>query len=377
MANTITAYAPTIIAKTISVLRDRLALVHKVTTDYDSEMLPIGATLQIPVTAAQTAADITPAATAPALISQTPTSVSLTLNKFKRSPMSVTTSDLNSMMRNSDFVPAGIQEGCKSIANQITDDLFLQYKNVPYYVGTAGTNPFASSLATLSLAAQSMDVTLADDVRSMIISNAAKEKALELGNLIQAFQRGQGETLNTGKLGELLGFDMQRDSRVPTHTAGTSSGTLINSSGVAVGDTSVAIDTGTGTLVVGDVFTVAGDTQTYVVTTAVADVSSATMYFYPAAKVAWANNAAVTVKATHVVNLGLDRGAFALGMRQPRATDHMLNEVIPFRDDQGPQATGMEFALSYVPGYWSETIEVCAFYGSCTLRPERAVRMAG
>ena len=67
MASTLTAYAPTIIARTIQVLRERLAFMSRLTTDYDMEMTDIGQTLQIPVTAQLTAGDITPANTPPAL----------------------------------------------------------------------------------------------------------------------------------------------------------------------------------------------------------------------------------------------------------------------------------------------------------------------
>lgn len=381
--NSLAAYTPTIIARTIKIMRKRLALMKYVTTDYDVEMVPVGASLQIPVTSALTAATIVPSNTPPALTGITPTSKTLTLDNFKAAPFSLSASDLNTMMANTDFVPAQLEEGASAIANAINTSVFGQYVNIPYYVGTAGTNPFATNLNVISEAAKVMNDNLANPFgRRMILSNAAVYGANTLGNMIQAFQRGNADTLNTGELGNLQGFDCQRDDTVPTHTAGTGSGILINDAGVLVGDTSVPIDTGTGTLVVGDIFTVAGDTQTYVVTTAVADVSSATLNFYPAAKVAWANNAAVTVKASHVVNLGMERGAFALGMRTPRNPEKAQNIVIPFVDDGSVYAdegkpTGMTFFLSMVPGYWAETLEVGALWGSTTLRPERAVIMAG
>ena len=388
MANTITAYVPTIIAKTIPILRERLPFVTRITTDFDSEMAAIGASLQIPVTAQLTAADITPGSVAPALTDIAPTSVTLSLNKFKRAPFSVSQSDFNSMMKNSDFVPAELEEGARSIAKQIEDDLFLNYKNIPYYVGTAGTNPFASSLATISDAAKSMNDTLASDARTMLLSNTSVQNANKLGNLIQAFQRGGADTLNTGVIGNLQGFDCQRASRVPTHTSGTITTGLIAkaSTVVAVGALSAvcttAASTGACALVVGDIILFAGDTQTYVVTAAATQASAATdvtVSFYPGKKVALAGSEAVTVKASHEVNLGFDRGAFALGMRAPRVpmdSGRYLNTIVPF-SDSGPGGTGMQFALSFVPNYWAETLEIVALYGSTTLRPERAVIMAG
>ncbi len=64
----------------------------------------------------------------------------------------------------------------------------------------------------------------------------------------------------------------------------------VNQADVAVGDTSVTISGGAA-LTVGDTFTVAGDTQVYIVKT---DTSNTVVAFSPAAKVAWANTAAIT-----------------------------------------------------------------------------------
>ena len=87
----------------------------------------------------------------------------------------------------------------------------------------------------------------------------------------------------------------------------------------------MAIDGGTGNPIVGDLFTVAGDTSEYVVT-AVTGASPIT--FSPSAKVAWADNAAVTFVADHVANiaghpngLAQDSGAFAQFIRWQTSVD--------------------------------------------------------
>ena len=392
MANTITAYVPTIIARTIPILRETLAFITRVTTDFDTEFASIGNSLQIPVTAQLSASDITPSNTAPAMTDIAPTSVSLTLNKFKRAPFSVAETDLNQMMRNTDFIPAHLEEGARAIARQIEDDLFLQAKNIPYFVGTPGTSPFSSNLSTIAAAAKSMNDTLASDKRTMLLSNTAVYNANQLGNLTQSFQRGGAEYLNTTQLGLLQGFDCQRASRVPTFTAGTITTGLIAKASTSqpVGTTAIvcttAASTGACALVPGDIIVFSGDgpssgvnQSTYVVTAAATQASAATdvtVNIYPPKKVALVGSETITVKATNEVNLGFDRGAFALGMRAPRNPERALNVSVPFADN-GPGGTGMTFALNFVPNYWAETLEIVALYGVTTLRPERAVRMAG
>jgi hypothetical protein len=376
MANNIAAYTPTIIAKTLPILRETLQIQKYVTTDYSAEMATIGNSIQIPVTAQLGVQDIIPSNTAPALTSITPTNVTLTLNKFKQSSFTVTTTDLNTMMKNSDFVSAQLEEAARSMARQIATDCWSVVSQCPYYVGTAGTNPFASNINTLALARQSLNVTLADpDRRVMLLSNAADEGANTLANFTQAYQRGSAEALNTGDLGMLQGFKMVRDSIVPTWTAGTGTSYTMPVIPPALGATSAAIITGTGTIIAGDIFTVAGDTQTYVATNALA--APGTLTFYPPLQKVPGASAAITLAATHINNFGMDPGFMALGMRQPREVPGMLNELTPMIDNQGPKATGMQFFLSVVPNIFAVTYNIGCFYGVTMLRPERGVRMAG
>lgn len=171
-------------------------------------------------------------------------------------------------------------------------------------------------------------------------------------------------------------MNFYRDQQVPTHTAGTASGTLINSTTVAVGDTSVAVDTGTGTFTVGDIFTVAGDTQTYTVTTAVADVSAGTLAFSPPAKVAWANNAAVTRKASHVVNLAFDSKAFALALRAPADGIPGLMESSNTMTMTEPKS-GIPLKVSLLGGYHAAQVELSLLRGAECIDPRRACRIAG
>jgi hypothetical protein len=96
-----------------------------------------------------------------------------------------------------------------------------------------------------------------------------------------------------GALDDFLEGALAADWVAPT-AAGT---ILVDDPTVVIGDTTVHFDGITTLPAVGDVFTVAGDTQHYtIISTSVLTVADADFTFYPAAKVAWADNAAVTVK---------------------------------------------------------------------------------
>ncbi len=378
MANVLTAYTPTIIGRTLRILREHLRIQRFVTRDYDSEMLNIGASLQIPVTAQLAASDIVPSSTQPPLVSITPSNVTLTLNQFKEARFSLTVADANTMMRNSDFVPTEMMEAARTIARAIIDYLWTITTQCPYYVGTAGTTPFATTLAALASAAYSLDTTLADtDGRVALFDNTAIQALRNLGNMIQYLQRGPSvDTLSTGVIGEVLGFQVERDSRVPSFTAGTAASYTFPVTPPAAGITSVAIITGTGTWAAGDIFTIAGDTtSTYVATNA--GSAAGTLTFYPPLNNVPGASAAITFKATRRNNFAMDRGFMALAMRQPREIPGMLNTVTPMIDNQGPEATNMQFFMNEMPNAWGVTYSIGALYGASMLRPERGVIIAG
>jgi len=153
---------------------------------------------------------------------------------------------------------------------------------------------------------------------------------------------------------------------------------LINNASVAVGDTSVPMDAGslTGTVVVGDIFTVAGDTQQYVVTAnATASGNAlAAVSFAPAAKVAWADDAAVTFVASHTPNLAFQRGAFALATAPFETVDPSLGVMTQsFVDPLSGLTLRLEVSRQYKQTRWEWDV----LYGVKTVRAELAARIMG
>ncbi len=375
MANTLTAIVPKILAMGLLALRELCVMPRLVNADYSRDAAKFGSTIDVPLPTAQTVTDVSPSNTPPAPANTTPTVAQIPLNKWKKTNFFLTDKDMKEIDRNQSFYPMQVSEAVRALANKVNAEIFAEYTGVYGYVGTAGTTPFGSAVTDAINLRKALNQQLCPaDNRRGVLSFDAEANALALAAFSNFEQTGDMAVKIEGKIGRKFGVDWYADNVVPTHTAGTASGTLINSSGVAVGDTSVAIDTGTGTFVVGDIFTVAGDSQTYVVTAAVADVSAGTLAFLPAAKVAWANNAAVTRKASHVVNLGFHRDAFAFANRPVADVEFKGGNMLEQMTDP---MTGISLALEISRQHHQTVWEFSILYGVKLVRPELAVRLAG
>ena len=118
--------------------------------------------------------------------------------------------------------------------------------------------------------------------------------------------------------------------------SGTLSGTtgagqaLVNDASVTIGQTTIDLDDTslTGTIVAGDSFTVAGDTQIYTcLTTGTASGNAiSALAFTPAAEVAWANNAVVTlIDAKYIALKGMRCDGFTATWEYGRIVNGSFN----------------------------------------------------
>ncbi len=345
--------------------------------DYSNEAKKKGTTIDVELPAEIATQDVTPSTTPETPADYTPTTVQVPLDQWKQNtPFVLTDKEFHEIDTSKNYLPSAVDSAIKGLANLINEHLLAQYTGVYGYTGTAGSTPFASTPEDATAARKILTQQLCPKRgRQVVLDHDAEENALNLTAFADVSQAGSTDTKREGEIGRKYGMDWYADHAVPTHTAGTSSGALVNNASVAVGDTSVPCDTGTGTMVVGDIFTVAGDTQTYVVTTAVADVSSGTVAFDPPAKVAWADNAAITLKASHVVNLAFRREAFAFATR--RLQDVVMNDsslnTMSIQDPISGLILRLEVSRQHKQTAWEFDI----LWGAKLVRPELACRIAG
>ena len=368
MPNTITNVAPQLLAQGLLALRENAVLPRLVNRSYENQAAERGDTVDIPIPSAVTAATVAPAATPAATADSAPTKVTVPLDQWKEAAFYLTDKDKMEVMNG--VIPMQASEAIKALGNTVDNYILGLYKGVYGYTGTAGTTPFATT-ADATQARKILNNQLAPlDDRRFVIDADAEAKALELRAFQDMSFSGSATEIVEGRINRKFGFDWFMDQNVPTHT-NTGTGTiLVNDASTAVGDTTLTWAGGGTQPVEGDVFTVANDTQTYVVASSTATVIT----MYPAAKVAWQDNAAVTFKASHAVNLAFHRDAFAFATRPLAGDTDGLGSLIQSAVDP---VSGLTLRLEVSREHKRTRYSYDILYGAALVRRELATRIAG
>ena len=379
MANTITNILPKILARGLLALREQAVMPRLVNLDYSNESAQKGDTIDVPIPSSLTVSDTVPSNVLEAPADSAPTKVQISLNNWKKVNFHLTDKQLVEIDKNEHFIPMQMSEAVRALSNQINLTVLQEFKGVYGFVGTAGTTPFGSNVTDATNARKVLNQQLCPrDNRRMVLDFDAEANALALAEFQRVNESGDIGVKREGEIGRKFGFDIFTDDQVVTHTAGGSGTPLVNGA-LAVGDTSVAIDgmSGTSGFVVGDVVTFAGHAQTYAITVAPTASSGAqTVTVSPAIKEIVADNASVTKKASHTVNLAFHRDAFALAMRpltSETAGDAYGNNIVSMTDP----VTGLSMRLEVYRQYKQVVYELDALWGVKLIRPEYAVRIAG
>jgi hypothetical protein len=292
----------------------------------------------------------------------------LSLDNWKEAPFTMNDKELTSVMKG--VAPRQLEEAVKAIANDVDTSILSLYKEIYGVAGSAGTVPFASSTAEAQAAFRTLNIQLCPrDNRRIVLDPFAEANAIGLPQFQQAQMSGSTETLTNATIGKKLGFDWYQDQNIQRHSAGSAAGFLVNQANHAIGDTAVTVDTGTGTFVAGDLFTVAGDSQTYVVKTHATGVVT----YSPAAKTAFADNAALTKIASHTVNLAFHRDAFGFASRPMTDVFSGGSEIMSMVDPLSGIVLRLEVSRQHKQTQWS----LDCLWGVKTIRSEMACRILG
>lgn len=385
MANTLTDIQNKLIARAMPVLHKNciLASGKVVNTDFNAEAAQKGASVNVPLPPRATATAVTPSSTPLAPTNKTISTVAVPLDKWYLSDAFLTDKDAAEVAQNETFLPASFEAAMIALAEQMNSDIWATcYPGIYGYAGTAGTAPFNTANDPLPLpdVMKVLNQQLCPRTpRNVVLDFTAEAKLL--GN--EAFRRvdatGQTGVIREGQMGRFYGADFYSDNQVVQHTAGTITTGLITKAATVVAaglktfSGTTAASTGACALVVGDIIAIAGHTTTYALTAVATQASAATdvtIAVEPGLEIALAGSEAITVKASHRVNVCLNRQAIAFVNRPLMDTG---GQTTTFQDP----ITGLFMRLETVRQHKQTAWQFDVLYGSKLVRPEYACRIAG
>lgn len=391
MANTLASVTPKLLAQGLLALRQMAIMPQLVNRSYEAIAGQKGSSIDVPIPSSIAAQAVSPSNTPPSTADSAPSSVNIPLNQWYEAPFYLSDQDMLIAMNGT--IPMQASEAIKAIANNVDSYILGLHTGVYGWAGTAATTPFASDLSAFKDAMVALNVQLAPKRdRRVVLDPFAEGNAIIVHNFVQAEQRGDQQGVLEGMLGHKLGSDWYMDQNVPTHTAGTPGGVPVSIAAQSAGQTTVVTGpqlgtqnvgfvklsgvTSGGIYVVGDVITLAGDAQTYAVLgTVTAPASgSITLQIAPALKLAHGAGDAVTLKATHTVNLHFHRDAFAFATRPLADSAEGLGNLITSAVDP---VSGLTLRLEVSREHKRTRFSYDVLYGGALVRPELAARIAG
>ena len=373
MANTLTAVIDKLLASGLLALRQQAIMPRLVNRRYEVLAGARGTSIDVPIPSAIAAAVVAPAAVPPSTADIVPTSVSIALDQWYEAPFYLTDKEQLEVMDG--LIPMQASEAVKALANQVDTDILGKYTKVYGFAGVAGTTPFAVDVAEYLDARKTLNKQLSPmDERAVVLDVDAEAKAINLRAFQDASFRGDVEGIINGQIGRKLGAVWVMDQNVKTHVSAATGYLVNNGAGYAIGIATIVIDTGSNAFVVGDIVSFAGHSQTYVITVATGGPPNTGISFNPPLVAAIVDNAAITCRATHVVNLNFHRDAFALASRPLEASDPFgLGRFQVAIDPVSGLALRFEVSREHKRTRFCYDI----LWGSQCVRPELACRIAG
>ena len=384
MANSFGNIVPVLIAQGLQTLRAACTMPRLVNSDYSNDPANQGDTVNLWIPSAATVSDVSPSAAPATPDDSAPVRAAIPLSRWRKSGFHLT--DKQRMEIISGFPSKQAQECVKVIAEDINAYILSKAKAIYGFAGVSGTTPFATNVSEATAARKVLNNQLAPLSDRRLVMNAdAEANALGLAVLTTMQNIGDAQGIKEGQIGRRLGFDWYMDQQVPTLTstpltAGACTVNGVNAVGAGTtdggrtGTISIAKATNASPLVAGDIITIAGDAQTYVVREDVSlAVGNTTVKIAPALKKATAGGEAITLKATHAMNLAFHRDCFGFVSRPLAASNANTIESMSVPDP----VSGITLRLEVIRQNKQDYYEFDVLYGAECVRPELGVRIAG
>jgi hypothetical protein len=379
MANTLTGLVQYIYDTVDNVSNEPTGLISAVTLNGKAEQAALNQDISYDATNVGTERDITPGATAPALVDETTAAGTMKLTKAKSVPFYWSGDDEAKLGQEA---KTGIQnnkfaQAIRRLRNLIEIDLGALHASTSRAYAAHATTPAALFASNLSEAA---------NVRKILADNGAPmaDINLVLGTTEGAAVRGLvglgsyqgGNMLDSGVLLDIYGMKLRESAAIVTTTSvGNNAGPYVINGAHTVGATTITLKTGTGTILAGDVVTFGTNTKDkYVVLTGCAAAGPITIAA-PGLRNALADGNAIVVVGTCSRSMAFSRSAIHLLARlpkQPTGGDSASDELIV----QDP-ITGLPFRFAMYKGYHANQFEVGIAWGVKIVAPQHTALLLG
>jgi hypothetical protein len=376
MSNNLTNLIPDTYAALDVVSRELTGFLPGVQRDAGVDRVAVNQSVRISQAPANSAGeDITPAMSDPSAADQTIGNATLTISKQRAFPFSWSGEEQHGVNQGPGYLTikqGQIAQALRAAVNEVENDLAdAAAAGASRAYGTAGTTPFASTLADPAQARKILDDNGAPmSGRSLVIDTAAGANLRTLAQLTKANEAGSAMTLRDGELLNLHGFSVRESAQINNATAGTGASYLLDAA-LSVGDTTISVDTGSGTILAGDVVTIGN--HKYVAATALSggDFTIAS----PGIREAVADNAAITVNATSARNVAFSQDSLLLAARLPMVPEEG-DKAIDSEIITDPR-TGLSFELRVYPGYRMNRYEIALAWGVKALKSDHIALLLG
>jgi P22 coat protein - gene protein 5 len=376
MSNTIASVAPILIREGLLAFRENAIMPRLMAFDLDDGFSEKGKQVSVSIGSPMTASTVSNASTNNATQDLGPTTVDVTLDHWYESKFALSDKQIQEIRP--DFLPQQASEAIKALCNTVDAKCLALYKDIAGHTGVAGTAP--ASKSDIAGARKILNDQIAPLDNRVLLMNTATEASFLGKNVFTSVeQMGDNKALRDASLGRLLGFDTYIDQNMPSHTTGTlaAANSIASKAIAAVAATTLTLDdsaggTMIGTLNVGDCFKFAGDTQGYTITTAAtAATNEVVIVFAPGLKSATANGTVLTLAATHGVNLGFNRNAFAFASRKLEVQSGLGSIIESLTDPLSGISLRLEITRRAKQTVWSYDI----LFGCKTVYRDLAMRL--
>ena len=380
MANVLTALAADIYKSADKVGRELVGFIPSMTINAGSERAAQNDIVRSYFTRVATVISPVPAMIIPEGTDQTVDNKTMTVDTPASVQIPWTGEDIKHVRNGSGFETIygdQITQAMRAIVNQIEASVALAAKRSASRAwGTAGTTPFASTIAELPQIRKILadNGCPMDGQLSLVMDTTAGANLRTLPQLQKVNESGGPELLRQGVLLNILDFMLKESAGVVQHVKGTGTG-YVTSGSTAPGATSVALVTGTGTVLSGDVVTFAADAvNKYVVNTGVA-APGTIVVGDPGARVTIATANAMTIGNNYTPNIAFHKSAMEIAMRPwavPDGGDAAVDSMIV----QDPWS-GLVFEIRAYKGYRKAMFDVSCIYGIKAWKPQHIAVLMG